>query len=65
MSASRSLTKSDKNYVTIKLFVSYKFDAFMYGKRVIVETDHKPLEIIAKKTFPRGLPKDVAATSEI
>ena len=64
LSASRSLTKSEKNYVAIELeclaivFACRKFDQFIYGKQVVVETDHKPLEVIAKKTLlaaPRRL----------
>ena len=65
LSASRSLTKSEKNYVAIELeclaivFACRKFDQFIYGKQVVVETDHKqPLEVIAKKTLlaaPRQL----------
>ena len=52
-----ALTKSEKNYVAIELeclgivFACRKFDQFIYGKRVVVETDHKPLEVIAKKTL--------------
>ena len=62
LSASRSLTKSEKNYVAIELeclaivFACRKFDQFIYGKQVVVETDHKqPLEVIAKKTLLAAL----------
>ena len=63
-SASRSLTKSEKNYVALELeclaivFACQKFDQYIYGKPVRVETDHKPLEVIAKKSIlsaPRRL----------
>lgn len=57
MSVSRSLGKSEKNYVAIELeclaivFACRKFEIYIYGKRTIVETDHKPLEIICKKSI--------------
>ena len=63
-SASRSLTSSEKNYVAIELeclaivFACRKFDQYIYGKKTVVETDHKPLEVIAKKSLlsaPRRL----------
>ena len=64
LSASRSLTKTEKNDVAIELeclaivFACRKFDQFIYGKRVVIETEHKPLEVITKKTLlaaPRRL----------
>ena len=63
-SASRSLTKSEKNYLALELeclaivFACQKFDQYIYSKPVRVETDHKPLEVIAKKSIlsaPRRL----------
>ena len=57
MSVSRSLGKSEKNYVAIELeclaivFACRKFDRYIYGKRTVVETDHKPLEVICKKSI--------------
>eukprot|EP00731_Ephydatia_muelleri_P034422 Em0059g7a len=63
-SASRSLSKSEKNYVAIELeclaivFACRKFDQYIYGKKTRVETDHKPLEVITKKSIlvaPRRL----------
>ena len=63
-SASRSLTSSERNYVALELeclaivFACRKFDQYIYGKKTVVETDHKPLEIIAKKSLlsaPRRL----------
>ena len=63
-SASRSLSKSEKKYVAIELeclaivFVCRKFDQYIYGKKTWVETDHKPLEVITKKSIlaaPRRL----------
>ena len=63
-SASRSLSKSEKNYVAIELeclaivFACRKFDQYIYGKKTRVKTDHKPLEVITKKSIlaaPRRL----------
>ena len=63
-SASLSLTSSERNYVALELeclaivFACRKFDQYIYGKKTVVETDHKPLEIIAKKSLlsaPRRL----------
>ena len=57
MSVSRSLTKSKCNYVALELeclavvFACQKFDQYIYGKRVTVETDHTPLEVIIKKSL--------------
>ena len=54
---SRSLTKAEKNYVALELeclaivFACSKFDQYIYGKRVKVEADHKPLEVIPKKSI--------------
>ena len=63
-SVSRSLTNSEKNYIAIELkclaifFACRKFDQYIYGKKTVVENDHKPLEVIAKKSLlsaPRRL----------
>ena len=57
VSASRSLTKSEQNYVALELeclaiiFACGKFDQCIYGKRVKVEIDHKPMEVILKKSI--------------
>jgi len=56
-SASRSLTKSEKNYVAMELeclamvFACQRFDQYIYGRKVTVETDHQVLEIITKKSL--------------
>ncbi|KFM78222.1 Retrovirus-related Pol polyprotein from transposon 17.6, partial [Stegodyphus mimosarum] len=53
--ASRALTKSQKNYAQIEkellaiTFGCSKFHQYIYGKRITVETDHRPLESITKK----------------
>ena len=64
MSVSRSLTKAEKNDVALELeclaivFACQKFHHYIYGKHKLVETDHKPLEVITKKSIlaaPRRL----------
>ena len=55
--ASRSLTKTEQNYAQIEkecLSVVYgleRFDQYTFGRHVLVENDHKPLEMILKKTL--------------
>ena len=64
MSVSRSLTKAEKKNVALELeclaiiFACQKFHHYIYGKHTLVETDHKPLEVITKKSIsaaPRRL----------
>ena len=68
-SASRSLTSSEKNYVAIELeclaivFACRKFDQYIYGKKTVVETDHKPLEVITLST--KEATADVATIAKI
>eukprot|EP00731_Ephydatia_muelleri_P009993 Em0005g579a len=48
---------SEKNYVALELeclaivFACQRLDQYIYGMRVRIETDHKPLEMIAKKSI--------------
>ena len=48
--ASRALTPTEQQYVRIEkellsvVFGCEKFDMYVYGKAVVVETDHKPLD---------------------
>ena len=53
--ASKALTPTQSNYAQIEkellaiLFACQKFDDYVCGHPVYVETDHKPLKIIMKK----------------
>ena len=53
--ASRSLNSAERNYTQIEkelLAIVYgctKFHQYVYGKKVKVQTDHKPLEALFKK----------------
>jgi len=53
---SRALTQTEKMYSQIEkeclaiVFGCTKFYQYLYGQRFIVETDHKPLISIFKKT---------------
>ena len=53
--ASKSLTDTEKRYANIErellacVFATERFHNYIYGKPVIIESDHKPLEMIAKK----------------
>ena len=53
--ASRALSETEKNYAQIEkellsvVFGLQKFDQYVYGREVCVDTDHKPLIPITKK----------------
>ena len=53
--ASRALTKAQQNYVQIEketlgiTFACNKWHQFIFGREVMVETDHKPLQAIFTK----------------
>ena len=55
MFASRALTDTERNYAQIEkellaiVFGMERFHQFTYGRKVVVESDHKPLEVIHKK----------------
>ena len=57
--ASKSLSKAEKKYAQIEkelyaiLFGCKRFHQYVYGHKIMVQTDHKPLESIMKK--PLGL----------
>ena len=55
--ASRSLTPTEAQYAQIEkellaiVFGLEKFEGYTYGRKVLVETDHKPLDSIMKKSL--------------
>ena len=55
--ASRSLTPTEVQYAQIEkellaiVFAMEKFETYLYGRKVLVESDHKPLEAIFKKSL--------------
>lgn len=55
--ASKSLKPAESNYFNIErealacLFGAQKFHTYVYGKPFIIESDHKPLDMIAKKSL--------------
>ena len=55
--ASRALNPTEQNYAQIEkeclsvVFGLEKFDQYTYGREVVVENDHKPLEILVKKSL--------------
>ena len=60
--ASRSLTDTESTYAQVEkellavVFALDKFEQYVYGRPVTIESDHKPLEAIAKKPL-RCAPK--------
>ena len=61
--ASRSLTDAESRYAQIEkelLAVQFsleRFNQYTYGKRVTIESDHKPLEAIVKKALASAPPR--------
>ena len=61
--ASRSMTEAETKYAQIEkellavLFALERFNQYTYGKKVLVENDHKPLEIILKKCLHDAPPR--------
>ena len=61
--ASRSMTEAETRYAQIEkellavLFALERFNQYTYGKKVLVENDHKPLEIILKKSLHDAPPR--------
>ena len=53
--ASRTLTETERQYAQIEkellsvIFAMEKFDQYVYGRHVVIQNDHKPLQTIAKK----------------
>lgn len=61
--ASKSLNSTEENYLQIEkelyavMFGCKRFHEYMYGRKVIVESDHKPLEAILKKPLVAAAPR--------
>ena len=61
--APKALTRAESRYANIKrelLAVVYgceKFHTYLYGRKFVVESDHKPLEMIQKKNFASSPPR--------
>ena len=61
--ASRALTDAETRYAQIEkellavVFALERFNQYIYGKQVEVESDHKPLEIIVKKPLMSAPPR--------
>ena len=61
--ASRSLTDAESRYAQIEKellavqFTLERFHQYIYGKKVTVESDHKPLEAIVKKALTSAPPR--------
>ena len=62
--ASRSLSSAEINYCQIEkellavVFAMHRFDQYVYGRHVSIESDHQPLQILTKKPLkdvPRRL----------
>ena len=61
--ASKSLSHTEANYSNIEremlgvVFGLERFHHYVYGRHIILQTDHKPLESISKKTLSNALPR--------
>ena len=61
--ASRSLSPAEENYAQIEkellavVFACEKFNQYVYGREVVVYSDHKPLETIIDKPLSRAPPR--------
>ena len=61
--ASRSLTETEQRWFQIEkellaiVFAAERFHQYIYGKEVEVESDHKPLETILKKSIENASPR--------
>ena len=58
--ASRALTDTEKRYAQIEklllaiVFAAKRFHQYVYGRPVIVQSDHKPLEVIVRKPLSKA-----------
>ena len=61
--ASKSLTQTQQRYAVIEqemlgvVFACHRFHQYNYGKKVQIESDHKPLESIMKKAIENTPPR--------
>ena len=61
--ASKSLTQTESRYANIEceflavVFGAEKFHTYIYGKKVTIESDHKPLESIHLKNLAQAPPR--------
>lgn len=61
--ASRTMTSAERNYAQIEretlgaVYVCEKFHEYVYGRSVILESDHKPLIAISQKPFGDAPPR--------
>lgn len=61
--ASRSLTTAEQNYSQIEkellaiCFATEKFNQYVYGRPVTVQSDHRPIEMITKKPLHKASPR--------
>ena len=58
--ASKSLSKTEQNYANIEremlaiVFGCERFHLYVYGTKFTVMTDHKPLEMITRKSLDKA-----------
>ena len=61
--ASRALSETEKRYAQIEketlavVFGCERFHDYLYGRKFQVESDHKPLEVIVRKTLDKAPPR--------
>ena len=61
--ASRALSKTERRYSQIEketlavVYASEKFNQFVYSRRFLVESDHKPLQSIFKHNINKAPPR--------
>ena len=61
--ASRALTKAEQNYSQSEketlavVFGTEHFNQYIYGRAFLVESDHKPLQVILKRNIDKAPPR--------
>ena len=67
--ASRAMTQSEQHYAQIKketlatVFACELFHEYIYGQKVIIRSNHKPLKAIFSKPISKVLTSKVSATT--